>query len=91
MCVLRLSAITRLAVADVPVAKQACQEAGVVLLGAGVADGANDFAADHVEGRYQRLGAVTDIFELASGDLARVRRKARRGAFERLHAGHFVN
>ena len=71
--------------------EQRFQEAGVVLLGTGIADGADDFAAGYVESRDQRLSAVADVFELTAKHLAWLHWQIRRSALQRLHAGHLVD
>ena len=71
--------------------EQGFQEAGVVLLGVGVADDAQHLAGRDVEGGNQGLGAVTDVFELASHKIARAHRQIGGGALQRLHAGHLID
>jgi len=51
----------------------------------------NSVAGDDVEGRDQSLGAVADIFELVSFDIAWAHRQVRGGTLQRLHAGHLVD
>jgi hypothetical protein len=67
------------------------QKAGVILLGALLADEAVHLAGGDVEGRDQALGAVADVFELVAGDIAWPHRQVWRGALQRLHAGHLVD
>ena len=71
--------------------EQGLQEAGVVLLGAPVADDAVHLAGSDIEGRDHALCAVADVFELVTRDIARPHRQVRGGALKRLHAGHFVD
>ena len=71
--------------------EQGLEEAGVVLLGAGVADDAEHLASRDIEGGHQGLGAVTDVFELASHRIAQAHRQIGGGAFQRLHAGHLID
>src|SRR5258708_23595505 len=49
--------------------QQVLQKAGVILLGALLADEAVHLAGGDVEGGDQALGAVADVFELVAGDL----------------------
>src|SRR3954469_19507525 len=51
---------------------------------------AEHLTAGDVEVDDERAGAVADVFELPSGDLARPRRWGWREPLERLHARHLV-
>ena len=71
--------------------EQGVQKVGVVPLSAGLTDAGGPLAVRQVESRNHRLRAMADVFELPSGDLARLNWQVRGGALQRLHAGHFVD
>ena len=67
------------------------QERHEIGLGAAISDGAADLAGGNVECGDQGFGAMPDILELPPFDVSRLHRQARRGAFQRLDTGHFVD
>src|SRR5262252_5156160 len=72
-------------------AQQGVEKTSKVLLGPGVADHPGDFADRNIETGDQGLRAVAAILEFAPLDLARLHRQLRRGALQRLNAGHLVD
>jgi hypothetical protein len=67
------------------------QERHEICLGAAISDGAADLAGGNVERGDQGFGAMPDILELPPFDVTRLHWQARRGAFQRLDTGHFID
>ena len=67
------------------------QERHEICLGAAISDGAADLASGNVECGDQGFGAMADILALPPFDVSRLHRQARRGAFQSLDTGHFVD
>ena len=71
--------------------EQVAKEAGVVLLGAPVADHALDPAAHHIKAGDQGLGAMALILELAPLDPTGAHRQVQGDALQRLDAGSLID
>ena len=72
-------------------AEEAVEEGGEIVLGAAVADRAQDRSGGHIEGGDQGLCAVSPVFEFVSFHLARSHGQVGGHPLKRLDAGHFVN